>query len=101
MLPTRRRARRYRRSYPQAGWGDRMLYIVEVPVTEDDLDERMNRMRAWLDHQRSEPSSFRLLRTDTQQVVRVVFKIESEAAAFASGFGGSLLSSPVPATAIA
>jgi hypothetical protein len=42
-----------------------------------------------------------LLRTDTQQVVRVVFKIESEAAAFASGFGGSLLPSPVPATAIA
>ena len=78
-----------------------MLYIVEIPVTDDDLNERMNRMRAWLDHQRSEPSSFRLLRTEIQQVVRVVFKIESEAAAFASEFGGSLLCSPVPATAIA
>jgi hypothetical protein len=78
-----------------------MLYIVEVPVTEDDLDERMNRMRAWLDHQRSEPSSFRLLRTDTQHVVRVVFKIASEAATFATEFRGSLLSSPVPDTAIA
>jgi len=78
-----------------------MLYIVEVPVTEDDLDERMNRMRAWLDHQRFEPSSFRLLRTDTQQVVRVVFKIASEAAAFAAEFGGSLTSSPDSDTAIA
>jgi hypothetical protein len=78
-----------------------VLYIVEVPVAEDDLDERMNSMRAWLDHQRFEPSSFRLQRTDTQQVVRVLFKIESEAAAFASEFGGSLASSPDSGTAIA
>jgi len=78
-----------------------MLYIVEVPVTDDDLNDRMNRMRAWLDHRRSEPSSFRLLRTDTQQVVRVVFKTESEAAAFASRFGGSLVTSPISDTAIA
>ena len=78
-----------------------MLYIVEIPVAEDGLDERMNRMRAWLDHQRFEPSSFRLQRTDAHQVVRVLFKIESEAAAFAAEFGGSLISSPDSDTAIA
>ena len=78
-----------------------MRYAVEVPVAEDDLYEQMNRMRGWLDHQRFEPSSFRLLRTDTQQVVRVVFKIASEAAAFAAEFGGSLTSSPDSDTAIA
>ncbi len=54
-----------------------MLYVAEVPVSDDDLDDRMNRMRAWLDHQRFEPSSFRLWRTADRQVVRVLFKIET------------------------
>ncbi len=78
-----------------------MLYIAEVPVTEDDLDERMNRMRAWLDHQRFEPSVFRLSQTDDRQVVRAFFKVEREAAAFAAEFGGSVLDLPVPDDAIA
>lgn len=73
-----------------------MLYVAEVPVSGDDLDDRMNRMRAWLDHQRFEPNSFRLWRTADRQVVRVLFKIEGEAAAFATEFGGALL--PVSAT---
>ena len=78
-----------------------MLYVVEVPVAEDDLYEQMNRMRGWLDHQRFEPSSFRLVRADNRQLVRVLFNIESEAAAFAAEFGGSLLSSPVADAAVA
>jgi len=69
-----------------------MLYVAEISVSEDDLDDRMNRMRAWLDHQRFQPSSFRLRRVDDRRIVRVLFKIEDEAAAFASEFGGSLLS---------
>ena len=78
-----------------------MLYIAEAPVTEDDLDERMNRMRAWLDHQRFEPSVFRLSQADDRQVVRAFFKTEDEAAAFAAEFGGSVASLPVPDAAIA
>ena len=78
-----------------------MLYVAEVPVSDDDLDDRMNRMRAWLDHQRFEPSSFRLSRAGNRQFVRVLFKIESEAVAFAAEFRGSLLASSVPDAAIA
>ena len=52
-------------------------------------------MRGWLDHQRFEPSSFRLSRVGNRQVVRVVFQSEREAMAFAAEFGGSPLSSPV------
>jgi hypothetical protein len=78
-----------------------MLYVAEVPVSGDDLDDRMNRMRAWLDHQRFEPSSFRLWRTADRQVVRVLFKIETEAAAFATEFGGALLPASATDAAIA
>jgi hypothetical protein len=78
-----------------------MRYAVEVPVAEDDLCEQMNRMRGWLDHQRFEPSSFRLSRAGNRQFVRVLFKIESEAVAFAAEFRGSLLASSVPDAAIA
>ena len=78
-----------------------MRYVAEVPIAEDDLHEQMNRMRAWLDHQRFEPSSFRLWRSDDRQVVRVLFTARNEAMAFAAEFGGSLLSPPVADAAIA
>ena len=78
-----------------------MRYAVEVPVAEDDLYEQMNRMRGWLDHQRFEPSSFRLSRAENRHIVRVVFQSESEATAFAAEFDGLLLASSAPATAIA
>ena len=78
-----------------------MLFIAEVPVTEDDLDETMNRMRAWLDHQRVEPSIFRLSQIGDRQAVRAFFKIEGEAAAFAAEFDGSLLHLPLADDAIA
>ena len=70
-----------------------MRCVVEVPVAEDDLYEQMNRMRGWLDHQRFEPSSFRLSRVGDRQAVRVVFQNESEATAFAAEFSGRLLAS--------
>jgi hypothetical protein len=72
-----------------------MLYVAEVPATGDDLTEQMKRMRTWLDHQGYEPSSFRLGAADARKSLRVYFKLEAEAAAFASEFGGSLLSPPV------
>ena len=78
-----------------------MFYIAEAPVTDDDLDEKMNRMRAWLDHQRIQPSSFRLSLAGDKPVVRVSFEVEAKAAAFAAEFGGSMLSLPVAAAAIA
>jgi hypothetical protein len=77
-----------------------MRYVVEVPVAEDDLHEQMNRMRGWLDHRRFEPRSFLLSRAGNRQVVRVLFKTENEALAFAAEFRGLLLSS-VPEAAIA
>jgi hypothetical protein len=70
-----------------------MRCVVEVAVIEDDLNGQMNRMRAWLDHHRLEPVSFKLRRTETGRTVRVLFRTESEAAVFASEFGGLLLSS--------
>ena len=78
-----------------------MRYVAEVPVIEADLYEQMNRMRAWLDHRRFEPSSFRLWRAGDRQIVRVVFKVEREAMAFAAEFGGSPLSPPVADAAVA
>lgn len=72
-----------------------MHRLAEVPVGGDDLDEQMNRMRAWLDHHRCQPRSFRLWRAGERQVVRVLFKSEDEATAFAAEFRGALLSSPL------
>jgi hypothetical protein len=57
-------------------------------------------MRGWLDHRRFEPRSFRQSRAGNRQVVRVLFKNENEALAFAAEFRGLLLSS-VPEAAIA
>jgi hypothetical protein len=78
-----------------------MRHVVEVPVAGENLYDQMNRMRGWLDHRRFEPSSFRLSQVGNRQVVRVVFKSQSEAMAFAPEFGGSLLASSVPDVAIA
>lgn len=66
-----------------------MCYIAEVPVTEEDLNEQMSRMRAWLDHHRFEPSSFSLSHAGSRKIVRVLFKSQSEAAAFAAEFVGA------------
>jgi hypothetical protein len=78
-----------------------MLYVVEVPVIDRDLTAEMNRMRTWLDGARFEPSGFRLWPADSPQNVRVSFKIEAEAKAFAAEFGGSLLVPSITAAALA
>jgi hypothetical protein len=78
-----------------------MLYVAEVQVADTDLTGRMNGMRMWLDRQRFEPSSFRYSPNDTGQSIRVSFKSQTEAVAFAAEFGGSLLIPSVTDSAIA
>lgn len=67
-----------------------MRFVVEVRRVEGDLIGEMNRMRAWLDHRRLQPSSFRLLRVGEARIVRVRFRTEDDAAAFALEFAGTL-----------
>ena len=70
-----------------------MVYVVEIPVEEEGLTERMSQMRAWLDHQRCEPSRFRVSDAGAQAPgCRVYFGTETDAAAFAQKFGGRVLS---------
>jgi hypothetical protein len=78
-----------------------MVYIVEVVASEDGLSERMNQMRAWLDHQRCEPSRFRVSDAGAQPAgCQVCFSAEAEAVAFAQQFGGRVLSSLADEAAI-
>ncbi len=78
-----------------------MSYVVEVPVSDADFADRMNQMRAWLDHRRFEPSAFRLsAQGDQPGVCLVHFRSESEAAAFIREFGGRLQSTPPSAAVI-
>jgi hypothetical protein len=100
MLPTRCGARVKFTTDETAGQGGAVRCVAEIPVAEDDLNDRMNRMRTWLDHQRVEPISFQLTEGDGGQVVRVVFKTENQATAFAAEFGGSVPTSVPADTAI-
>jgi hypothetical protein len=70
-----------------------MRFIVELAISEQDFTERMNTMRAWLDHCRCQPSAFRFAGPE-QSICRVHFEAENEATAFASEFGGRLLNAP-------
>ena len=78
-----------------------MRFVVEVRRVEGELTGEMNRMRAWLDHHRLQPSSFRLVRTGNARIVRVRFKSEDEAAAFASEFAGTLHATSATDAAVA
>ena len=77
-----------------------MVYIVEIVVSEDDLPERMNQMRVWLDHQRCAPNRFQVCDAGGQSTgCRVYFEAEAEAAAFARQFDGRVVN-PMPVEAI-
>jgi hypothetical protein len=97
MLPTCRGAPRTVALDPLDREQEFMGCVVEVSLTEDDLVGQMNHMRAWLDHRRFEPSSFTLSPGSGPKVVRVLFRSESEAAAFAAEFGGRPLFSTASA----
>lgn len=64
-----------------------MLYTVELHLGADSLVARMGKMREWLDNHRCEPALFQ----HRGRVLRVDFKVEKEAMAFAEAFGGSIL----------
>jgi len=69
-----------------------MVYIVEIVVGDDDLPQRMNQMRMWLDHRRSAPSRFQVSGAGEQSTgCRVYFEAEEEATAFARQFGGCMV----------
>ena len=57
---------------------------TEVPLLdENDLAGRLTDMRVWLDEHRYEPSSFTYFFLDPGMKIRVTFKIDREAEAFA------------------
>ena len=63
-------------------------------LDEDNLGGQLADMRTWLDEHRYEPSTFTYFFLDPGMKIRVTFKIEGEAEAFAQKFGGSLLDIP-------
>ena len=64
---------------------------VLIPDT-NDLFRRLTDMRVWLDDHRYEPSTFKYFYLDPGMMIRVSFKIDDEAEAFAQKFGGSTMS---------
>ena len=68
-----------------------MLFSVEVRCGAEELADIMSRMRQWLDTERFEPDVFRHTIEGESVTIRVQFKVEGEAIAFASTFGGQLL----------
>jgi hypothetical protein len=67
------------------------VVTVEVPVPADDVSTPMRIMRQWLDDMRFDASSFAWIETGGRTVVRVKFKINEEAIAFAEHFAGRVL----------
>ena len=68
-----------------------MLFSVEISCGTEDLVAIMSRMREWLDAQRFEPDAFKHTAEGNSVTIRVQFKAESEAIAFAGTFGGDLV----------
>lgn len=63
---------------------------VEIRVPRHELRERMAVMRIWLDERRFEPSTFNCRDDEESVLIRIEFKIDKEAAAFAARFSGRL-----------
>jgi hypothetical protein len=72
---------------------------TEVPLPDgNDLARLLTDIRVWLDEHRYEPSTFSYFYLHPGMKIRVTFKIDEEAEAFARKFGGSLLDTPRWAT---
>jgi hypothetical protein len=69
------------------------VFPVEITLSDDvQIAHEMEAMRAWLDHHRFEPSTFRCNFAQGKEIVlRVDFKVEAEAIQFANTFGGKVL----------
>ena len=72
------------------------MYIVEVRHDGDGLDGPMADIRTWLDHQRIQPSVFRLSLVLGATIFRLEFKTASEAEAFARAFAGQVIGGERP-----
>jgi hypothetical protein len=72
-----------------------MAFTVEVRLIGGDLITSMRHMRTWLDRQRVEPEAFRHSSGGAGITFRVDFKRESDAVAFARGFGWRLIGLPI------
>ena len=70
------------------------MRTAEVCILGDNLVERLTDIRVWLDEHRYQPSSFTYFFLHPGMMIRVLFKIDDEAEAFAKEFGGSLLDTP-------
>ena len=67
-----------------------MFFTIGVRRWTEDLASQMSRMRQWLDDQRFEPDTFRHTVEGESVTIRVQFKVESEAVAFAKAFDGQV-----------
>jgi len=69
----------------------RVLYTVQVCLDGDKLAARVSEIWEWLDRQQVEPPVFRYRMTTEDVVLRLEFKILSDAAAFGEAFRGAVL----------
>ena len=70
------------------------MQTAEVCIPDDNLVERLTDIRVWLDEHHYQPSTFTYFLFHPGMMIRVLFKIDDEAKAFAQEFGGSLLDTP-------
>ena len=68
-----------------------MVRIAGVCIPDDNLVERLTDIRVWLDEHHYQPSTFTYFFLHPGMMIKVLFKIDDEAEAFAKKFGGSLL----------
>jgi hypothetical protein len=71
--------------------GETAMHAVEFFHEGDGLAEPMEQIRTWLDHERIQPSVFRLSLISGGTVFRVEFNARREAEAFARAFGGEVI----------
>jgi hypothetical protein len=66
------------------------MHTVEILLNLSELSEAMNAMRAWLDEQGYEPSSFSSRELKGKLLLSASFRAREAAEAFASRFAGQL-----------
>ena len=66
------------------------MHTIEILLNPSELSKNMNAMRAWLDEQGYEPSSFNSRELKGKLMLSVSFRAKEAAEAFASRFAGRL-----------
>ena len=77
------------------------MYVVEFRHDGDGLAEPMADIRTWLDHQRIQPSVFRLSLMPEGTIFHLEFRAASDAEALAHVFGGQVIADERPGTVAA